>query len=325
MNGEVNKPGAFNYADGIQLQDALLLAGGFKESASGKRIEISRRVRDSSEEEKTEYAVVKVIDLSKNLEDVKDAPQYLLAPFDIVSVRKNPSYIEQDTITVEGQVLYPGVYTIQKNHERVSDIIQRAGGFKTGAYPKGAILMRAKKDIMHAKAQELQTLNLVGASDSTKNLDTDSLIDKLNTYTSSLGIKLDEAVNQPGSKYDVFIENGDILSVPKETQTVKTWGGIYIPKQIVFEQDTRFKNYINESGGFSPTAYRSRSFVIYANGSVARTHHFLFFRNYPKVEQGAEIFVPVKKKGNGSSLSGLTAAAAILGSLATTFWIIRSL
>lgn len=325
VNGEVNKPGAFNYADGIQLQDVLLLAGGFKESASGKRIEISRRVRDSSEKEKPEYAVVKVIDLSKNLEDTKDASQYLLEPFDIVSVRKNPSYVEQDTVTVEGQVLYPGIYTIQKNHERVSDIIQRAGGLKTGAYPKGAILMRAKKDVMHAKAQELQTLNLIGASDSTKNLDTDSLINKLNTYTSSLGIKLDEAVNQPGSKYDVFIENGDILSVPKETQMVKTWGGVYIPKQIVFEQDTRFKSYINESGGFSPTAYRSRSFVIYANGSVARTHRFLFFRSYPKVEQGAEIFVPLKKQRNGAAFTGLTAAAAILGSLATTFWIIRSL
>lgn len=324
VNGEVNKPGTYTYADGMQLQDVILLAGSFKESASGKRIEISRRIRDSSEEEKPEYAVVKVIDLSKNLEELKDAPQYSLEPFDIISVRKNPAYIEQSNITVEGQVLYPGAYTIQKNRERLSDIIQRVGGFKTDAYPKGAILSRGKKEI-NAKAQELQTLNLIGTSDSTKNLDTDSLLNKLNAYTSSLGIKLEEAINHPGSKYDVFVEEGDVLSIPKETQTVKTWGAVYIPKQIVFERGTRFKNYINESGGFSPTAYRSRSFVIYANGSVARTHHFLFFRNYPKVEQGSEIFVPLKKQRVAPNYTGVTAFASILTALATTFWIIKNL
>ena len=324
VNGEVNKPGGYYFAQGMKLQDAILLAGGFKESASGKRIEVSRRVRDSSEIEKFDYAVVSVINLNKNLEELKDSPQYVLTPFDVISVRKNPSYIEQDTIKVEGQVLYPGVYTIQKNHERLSDIVQRAGGLKSDAYPKGALLSRGRKEL-NTKAQDLQMESLIGFSDSIKNVNRDSLIEKRNVYTSSLGVKLDEAINNPGSKYDVFVENGDVLTIPKETQTIKTWGAVYVPKQIVFEQNTRFKNYINESGGFSPNAYRSRSFVIHANGSVARTHHFLFFRNYPKVEQGSEIFVPLKKQRAGANFTAVTAIASVLATFVTALYLIKSL
>ncbi|OIQ71961.1 polysialic acid transport protein KpsD precursor [mine drainage metagenome] len=217
INGEVNRPDSYNYTDSMQLQDLILMAGGFKEGASGKKIEIARRVRDSvSEKDSNRYSIVKVIELNKKLDENSDAPKFILQPFDIVSVRKNPSYLEQVSIKVEGQVMYPGDYSIEKRHERISDIIQRAGGFRSDAYLPGALLMRGKTEDANTKSQELQRLNLLSSSDSTKNLNSDSLINKMNAYTSSIGINLQEALTHPGSKYDVFVEGGDRLVIPKE-------------------------------------------------------------------------------------------------------------
>ncbi|OIR06997.1 polysialic acid transport protein KpsD precursor [mine drainage metagenome] len=322
INGEVNKPDSYNYSDNLQLQDLILMAGGFKDGASGKKIEIARRVRDSvTEKDSNRYSIVKVIELNKQLDESSDAPKFLLQPFDIVSVRKNPSYLEQITIKVEGQVLYPGDYSIEKRQERISDIIQRAGGFKSDAYLPGALLIRGKKDDANAKAQDLQRMNLLSSSDSTKNMNSDSLISKMNAFTSSIGINLQEAINHPGSKYDVFVEEGDRLIIPKEKLTVRTSGAVYMSKQIVFEGNTSFRKYIDQSGGFSAQALRSRSFVIYANGSVARTHHFLFFNTYPKVDQGSEIFVPAKKV-NTNRLAGMAATAGLLATVSTALFTI---
>ncbi len=320
INGEVNKPDSYYYTDSLQLQDLILMAGGFKEGASGKKIEIARRVRDSvNEKDGSQYSIVKVIELNKQLDENTDAPKFLLQPFDIISVRKNPSYLEQITVKVEGQVLYPGDYSIEKRQERISDIILRAGGFKSDAYLPGALLIRGKMDDANTKSQELQRSNLLASSDSTKNMNSDSLISKMNIYTSYIGVNLQEALNHPGSKYDIFVEGGDRLIIPKEKLTVKTWGAVYMSKQIVFEGDTRFKKFIDQSGGFSAQALRSKSFVIYANGSVARTRHFLFFRTYPRVEQGSEIFVPAKKV-NTNNIAQIASIAGLLAAISTSLF-----
>lgn len=326
INGEVLKPGSFSFVDNLSLQELILLAGGFKESASNKRIEISRRIRTGTDSELEQYAIVETIELNKNLDFSKDLAPFKLQPFDIVSVRKDPSYKEQGSIMVEGYVLYPGNYTVIKEKERLSDLIQRAGGFRKDAYPKGATLIRSKIEQTKSRVQEMERANLLSKSDSLKTLNSDSLINKINITTNSVGIRLDEAVQHPGSKYDILVEEGDVLSVPKEIQTVKTLGGVYLPKQIVFDADKKFNDYISESGGYTRLVERNKSFVVYANGEIARTHHFLFFRQYPHIEPGSEIFVPLRKsKSSGKSALGEAAAiTALLSGLATTFWIIKS-
>ena len=327
INGEVLKPGSFNFVDNLSLQELILLAGGFKEGASNKRIEISRRIRTGTDSEMEQYAIVETIELNKNLTFAKDFAPVKLQPFDIISVRKDPSYKEQGNIMVEGYVLYPGNYTVIKEKERLSDLIQRAGGFRKEAYPKGAVLIRSKTEQTNSKIQEIQQTNLLGKSDSLKSLNSDSLNNKINVSTSSVGIKLDEAVLHPGSKYDIMVAEGDVLSVPRKVETVKTTTGVYLPKQIVFDADKKFRDYINESGGFIHSVQRNRSFVLYANGEVAKTHHFLFFKQYPKIEPGSEIYVPLKKSRNNNR-SGIGEAAsltALIGSIATTFWILKSL
>lgn len=326
INGEVLKSGSFAFVDSLNLQDIILQAGGFKESASKKRIEISRRIREATDNEMPQYALVQTIELDKNLEHYSSQlVHYLLQPFDIISVRKDPSYKEQSSLTVEGQVLYPGIYTILKKQERLSDIISRAGGFRSDAYPKGAVLIRSKVDQAKSRVQEVERTNLLGNSDSLKYLNSDSLFSKVNSYTSSIGIRLEEAVKHPNSKYDIFVEEGDVISVPKEPQTVKIWGGVYLPKQIVFDAEKSFQDYINASGGFVHMAQRSKSFVLYANGEVARTHRVLFFRKYPRIEAGAEVFVPLRKTKKTFGIAEAGSIMALITGVATTFWIIRSL
>lgn len=325
--GEVNKPGDYTYTDSLQLQDIILMAGGFKEGASNTRIDIARRIKDSTSElEKQQYAIITTIELHKNLSENIRAAHFTLEPFDIITIRKNPSYQEQITVTVEGEVMYPGQYTLEHKKETLSALIARAGGLKSTAYPKGAVLLR--NDLLNdgsRKVNNISKLNLLAISDSSSQLNKDSLLNSLNANAGGVGIRLQEALAQPGSAYDIYLQNGDELSVPTTLQTIKTTGSVYIPKQVVYIKDKSFKYYIGESGGFSPRALKSRSFVVYANGQIKRTHHFLMIRSYPSIEPGAEIFVPVKKVRVTSTLAEVGAIGTVLSGLATTYLILRSL
>jgi protein involved in polysaccharide export with SLBB domain len=144
INGEVNIPGTFAYADSMKLQDLILAANGFKESASNTRIEIARRIRnyDPAIVDSLVYAIVITLDVNKDYSSVSDIRNYILQPYDIVSVRKSPKYKEQITVKIEGEVNYPGEYTIQNRSERLTDLVNRAGGLKSQAFPEGALLTR---------------------------------------------------------------------------------------------------------------------------------------------------------------------------------------
>lgn len=316
INGEVNKPGTYEYADSIKLQDLILVAGGFRYGASAKKIEIARRIRTNgpTERDTATYAVVKNFELNNTLESQKDIPDFTLLPYDIISVRKSPAYNEQVKVTIEGEVLYPGDYVITRKEEKLSDLVKRAGGFKEGAYPIGAVLIRSKESVSKTRFIDQERKNLLASSDSS--LNRDSLVTSINDNIGSVGIKLEKAVNNPNSKYDIYLEEGDILSVPKKLQTVKTWGGVYIPKQIVFSRGMHFKDYVGESGGFTTNAVKRKTIVIYANGEVARTKGFLWFRRYPTVEPGSEVYVPIKKR-NKSAIAEIGAVGATLASLAS--------
>jgi protein involved in polysaccharide export with SLBB domain len=110
----------------------------------------------------------------------------------------------------------------------------------------------------------------------------------------TIGINLDIILKNPGSKYDLILQDGDILSVPRQLQTVRLRGELLYPITVRFDQNLSFKNYISKAGGFSEDARKRKTYILYANGSVDRTRKFLFWNNYPRVEAGAEIIVPKK-------------------------------
>lgn len=313
ITGEVNKPGTYDYVSNLRLSDLILIAGGLNEGASGKRVEIGRRIRSNGGAEDS-YAIVKIIDIDKNLIENPKLDSGLLEPFDIVSVRKLPDYKEQLTISVTGEVLFPGKYVIRNRNERLSDIVARAGGLKSNAAISGAVLMRYRKpNPGQVKAQENKLSFLDSKMDS---LGVKTIINsKSSADFGPVGIKLDRAIENKGSVHDIFIEHGDSLIIPAPARTIQVFGAINNSVKIVYNPKMNFKDAILLSGGFDHDAKRSSAYVIYPNGQTYGTKKLLFFKKYPQIEPGTDIYVPLRKEnktGIGELLGYITTVSSAI-------------
>lgn len=321
VEGEVNSPSKYPFASNIRIQDVVLLAGGFKDGATKKLVEVSRRIRDANTESSFSYAKVYTVDLDKTTNDA--ALDYVLEPFDIVEIRRSPNYRPQGKITIEGEVNYPGNYSIQGAQERISDLIKRAGGLKPGAYAEGALLLRKTfEGEANKNSQVLQSkINTFRASftDTAKAAAADSL---LMTDLKRVNLDLSKALANPGSIYDFYMIDGDVLSVPQPLQTVQTFSGVYFPKKILYRPHLSFKRVIKESGGALPTGQLGRAYVLYPNGKIKSAHRYVLFRTYPRLKPGAEVYVPVKKKGNGITVGEIVGFSSMLASLVSLFYLI---
>jgi protein involved in polysaccharide export with SLBB domain len=248
-----------------------------------------------------------------------EAAKFALEPFDIVTIRTAPGYETQRQVRVDGEVMYPGFYTITKKDERISDLIKRAGGLTSQAFTKGASLKRAGS-FANQIDQEKEQLKIQQFKKIQKNANDSSTLDleNLTIRNSFIGINLTRILEEPNTKQDLFLEDGDILNVPKELQTVKVSGEVLSPNTVVYNKNKTFKSYILSAGGFGENAKKRRSYVIYANGAVKSTKKFLFFNNYPVVRTGAEIFVPEnaeKRKLTAAEGVGILAGLASLGAI----------
>lgn len=339
INGEVNKPGNYAYADNMKVQDLILLSGGFRDGASMKTIEVSRRIRQANTERDTSvYAITKLIDLKDRTQANDSSLDFSLAPFDIVSVRRSPSYKEQITVTIEGEVLYPGTYTVSGNTEKLSDLVRRAGGLKTEAYTEGALLVRntfqGKTDtdstLYNNKLNALKSQNedaLTAGSLERRALDTAKLSSLTNSVTQSkkqVGIQLGEVLSNNHSIYNLLLQEGDVLKVPKRQQTVQSFGAVYVSQKVVYQKGLTFSEVIDQSGGFLSTASPKRSYVMYPNGEVKSTKRFLFFRKYPNIRPGAEVYVPVRRKVSVAEVASTGAAfASITGLIISLIYLFK--
>jgi len=322
IQGEVRQPGTFEYGDNMNLEALIQMAGGFKEGATPNRIEISRRIKNSdATSASAQTAEVFTVNVDQNLKiQEKD---FTLKPFDIVSIRSSESYQVQRQVKVEGEVLYPGTYTITKKDERISDIIKRAGGLSPLAYVEGASLKRTggaearaidsleRRKEEKEKLMNLQRLKQSGAKDTT------TIEKDLQVLRSDLvGIDLERILKKPLSRNDLIVEDGDVIRVPKELQTVRLTGEVLKPNSIVYVKGRSFKGYIDGAGGFSYNAYKKGAYIVYSNGSVAAARKFLFFNNYPQVKPGSEIFVPKRAEREKLGIQGIVGISTAIASLA---------
>ncbi len=324
IDGEVRSPGEYDYAENLSLEDLIQQAGGFKEGASAKRIEISRRVKNSEAGAANSVtAQVFQVDVDQNLRI--RGPRFVLQPFDIVAVRNAAGYEVQRQVRVEGEVLYPGAYTITRRDERVSDLVKRAGGFTDLAYLDGASLKRGDaaekgsgKNRISSSGTEQDKIDRLKRLQSTVNDSVDRVDENL-LKNALVGINLGRIMDNPGAKYDLTLEDGDVLIVPKQLQTVKVNGEVLAPVTVVFSNSKGFKDYISSAGGFSQKALKKRAYILYPNGSIQSTKRFLVFNNYPIVKSGAEIFVPTKaerRKLTPGETIGLASSIASLAAIA---------
>ncbi len=304
--GEVNSPaegGAYDYREGMTIGDLILMAGGVTDAATLSKVEVARRIkRPDGANVVSSDTVAKVMyfDLLKNpsYSDVK------LEPHDIVFVRRSASYKPQQSITIRGEVLYPGTYVVESNVVRLSDIVKRAQGFDKDAYVKGAKLtrtltkeeydrLRVAMQIAKTRVEDTVELNMMTIGDS---------------FT--IAIDLEKAVAEPGGIADVVLRTGDVISVPKLNNTVKISGAVMYPNTVSFNPKYGFSNYIANAGGFTQNGIKRKTYMVHMNGSVATKGDPNF-----KVQPGTEIVVPNReeRKGNGGQT-----IAAILGIATTT-------
>jgi protein involved in polysaccharide export with SLBB domain len=322
IKGEVRKPGDFIYADSIKVADLIIRAGGFTEGASSKRIEVSRRVFDSDPRAvNTKVAQVYSVNVSADLKT--EDTNFSLQPYDIVSVYSLPGYETQKTVKVEGEVIYPGWYTIQKKNEKISDIIVRAGGLTQSADVEGGSLKRDNAAVLGVDKTKIDTIALnKERTDRLKRLQL-TYKDTTTTDTTQLrnnfvGIDLKKILKKPGTNEDLILENGDVLRVPKQQQTVRVNGEVLYPSAVVYSNGKSFNEFVLNAGGFSPNALKSGAYVVYPNGTVKGTRKFLLFNNHPSVKPGSEIYVPKKpvKKGNTTQeILAFTTGLASLGAI----------
>lgn len=311
ISGEVAAPGEFAFADNTTLEDIIIQAGGLKESASMVRVDVSRRIRDNKGTESTS-TIAQMFSFSLKDGFVVDGePGFVLQPYDQVYVRKSPGYKEQMNVVINGEVLYEGAYTLTNKSERLSDLVQKAGGLTRFAYVRGAKLMRQANEEEKKRMEDV--LKLMSREMGEANMDSLKL-EIQNFY--SVGIDLELAMAHPKSDADIVLREGDRLVVPEMVNTVRINGAVMMPNTVAFKEDQSVKYYINQAGGYGNGARKSKVFIVYMNGQVTKVKG----SGKDLVEPGCEIVVPMKDKSKAGrwNIQTILGIASSLGSLGLT-------
>lgn len=311
VSGEVLFAGTYEYRDNMTIEDAVLGAGGLKESASSVRVLVARRPKNSySTTELDSIAQLFELTLNEDLR-ISDGQPFMLCPFDEIVVRKSPGYNAQEKVKIEGEVLFSGTYVLPSKHTTLSQLVQMSGGCTSDAYPYSAKLYRLKSE----SERELDEKSFEAALEmATNQEDSLAIIEKhekeAKTKEYSIAIDLAAALENPGSGVDILLQEGDRLVVPRKIDVVRVSGEVMVPNAISYREGMALKYYVNQSGGYTDSANKSKIYVVHANGDVEKVN-----RRSRAVYPGSEVVVSAKKKREG----GMSAAQLVsLGSTASS-------
>lgn len=312
VRGEVTRPGIYPYAENTTLEDLLVQAGGLLESASVVKVDVARRMKDpQSTESGKEISRIFTFSVKEGYV-IDGTPGFVLEPFDVVDVRRSPGYQVQRQVTIAGEAVFAGSYSLATKNERLSDLVRRAGGLTKEAYVRGGRLIRQMNEEERAQRQAILDMALMNSGADSISIDRLRLSER---YT--VGIELEKALANPGSDYDVVLREGDYLYIPEYISTVKITGEVQYPNTVTYVSGKKFSYYIDQAGGYSKMAKKRRAYVVHMNGTVSRLKRFR--RN--RLEPGCQIVVPSKKERKGVSIAeimSLTTSAASIGTMAAT-------
>ena len=309
IHGEVAFPGTYAYSDNMSIEDIIIQAGGLLETASAVKIEIARRVKDPKS---TSFSTIIGQTYSFDLKDgflIGDkANNFSLQPFDEVYVRKSPAYFAQQNVTISGEVMFDGVYSLQQKNERLSDVVSRAGGVTPDAYVKGARLVRQMNE--EERRRQADVLRMARSGEGKDSISIEKL-DMGTTY--AVGIDLEKALENPGSDYDLVLREGDQLFIPEYVNTVKISGSVMYPNTVLYKDGKKLKHYVNLAGGYGSDAKKSKAYVIYMNGTVAKLSKY----KSSLIQPGCEIVIPSKPESKKMSVAEVMSIGTTSASLAT--------
>lgn len=305
--GEVTKPDEYPYADNMTLEDLIIQAGGLKEAASTVRVDVSRRIKDTKSVNSTDSIGQMFSFALKDGFVIDGQPGFVLQPYDQVFVRRSPGYQTQQNVNIQGEVIFGGTYTLTSKAERLSDLVKKAGGVTNSAYVRGAKLIRVANDEEKKRMQDV--VKLMGRELG------ENAIDSLGLQVDSLfsvGIDLEKALANPGGDADLVLREGDVLNIPEYVNTVKINGAVMMPNTVSYKSGEDVGYYLSQAGGYSQHAKKSKKFIIYMNGQVAKVKG----NGSKQIEPGCEIIVPNKKQ-NRANIGNILGYATSFSSIAT--------
>ena len=306
VHGEVAKPDSYPYADNMTLEDLIIQAGGLREAASTVRVDVTRRIKNprSTADNDTIGQM-----FSFSLKDgfvIDGQPGFVLQPYDEVYVRRSPGYQAQQNVGIEGEILFDGTYALTSREERLSDLVNKAGGATNYAYLRGAKLTRvANADEKKRMGDVIRLMRRQLGEEMMDSLG----IDVEDTFT--VGIDLERALRDPKSSSNIVLREGDVISIPKNTNTVTINGAVMVPNTVSYLEGKDINYYLNQSGGYSDNAKKSKKFIVYMNGQVSRVKG----NGKKQIEPGCEIIVPSKskKRTNVGEILGYATSFSSLG------------
>jgi protein involved in polysaccharide export with SLBB domain len=309
--GEVRNPGYYDYRDSLTLKDIILQAGGFTDAAFPQRIQVARLIRRDSVT--TQDVRASLILEVKNITDIAATQNNIfLEPSDIITVKRKPGFTAFQSITVSGELQYPGPYVLEKRQEHVSDIIKRAGGFTPEAYLEGAYIKRLNLSDETAEAKQQVISNIQQQLNDSTNL----TLSNIKRQSDQIPLDIPKILADPGAPEDVVLRSGDELVIPKYNAQVKISGSVLFPTQIPYDKRYNLNDYISSAGGVAENGKKGKTYVVYANGKAATKRGFLFFKSSPEVKPGAEIIVPQKEEKRRMTTGEFIGIASALASLA---------
>lgn len=323
ISGEVAYPGTYAYAENTSIEDLILQAGGLTEAASTSKVDVFRRInRPDAMENDNDLTETFSFSLDGGFVVTGDK-QFTLQPYDEVVVRKSPTYFEQQNVTIEGNVNFPGQYSMTNKQYRLSDLVKAAGGLSSLAYARGARLerqMTQEERLQQEASLRAQQISLYDESlqSENKNFDlnrADTLLqmkmDLGNTYP--VAIDLESALADTAGTDNMTLRDGDRLIVPQYSNTVKVSGDVMYPNSMNYKEGESLSYYIKRAGGYGDNARKSRVYAIYMNGSVELVGH----HKSKDIQPGCEIVVPSKKARNKMTTAETMSIGTSAASIAT--------
>ena len=306
IHGEVAKPASYPYADNMTLEDLIIQAGGLREAASVVRVDVSRRIRNPhSTADNDTIGRTYTFSLKEGFV-VDGTPGFVLQPYDEVYVRRSPGYQVQQNVAVEGEILFEGSYAMTSRTERLSDLIRKAGGSTKNAYLRGAKLTRVATEGEKKRMEDVLRLMSRQLGE--------AMMDSLDIHVEdhfTVGIDLEKAIANPGSTADIVLREGDVVFIPKSTNTVKINGAVMVPNTVSYISGKHIDYYLNQAGGYADNAKKSKKFIVYMNGQVTKVKG----SGKKQIEPGCEIIVPgrSKKRTNMGEILGYATSFSSLG------------